>query len=115
MQAAVEARRSALSKIAKPKLEDYLAHSDKRTLNLVASFQRAMVDDLVGRSLAAADACDVATLFVTGGVAANQELITQFRAGPLPTNLEPSEVQRALEAGDLREFARLARAARAAG
>ncbi len=31
--------------------------------------------------------------------AANQELITQFRNGPLPTNLEPSEVQSALEAG----------------
>src|SRR6266550_4621031 len=29
--------------------------------------------------------------------AANQELITQFRNGPLPTNLEPSEVQSALE------------------
>ena len=29
----------------------------------------------------------------------NQELITQLRNGPLPTNLEPSEVQSALEAG----------------
>src|SRR5437879_2715581 len=31
----------------------------------------------------------------------NQELITQFRKGPLPTNLEPSEVQHALEGGSL--------------
>jgi N6-L-threonylcarbamoyladenine synthase len=76
--AAVEARRSALSKIAKPKLEDYLAHSDKQTLDLVASFQRAMVEDLVGKTLAAADSYDVATLFVTGGVAANQELRQTF-------------------------------------
>jgi spermidine synthase len=32
---------------------------------------------------------------------ANKELITQFRKGPLPTNLEPSEVQHALEGGSL--------------
>jgi N6-L-threonylcarbamoyladenine synthase len=78
MHAGVETRRSALSKIAKPKLEDYLAHSDMQTLDLVASFQRAMIEDLVGKTLAAADSYDVATLFVTGGVAANQELRQTF-------------------------------------
>ena len=51
MRAAVEARRQALLKIAKPKLEDYLANCDKLTLDLVASFQRAIVEDLVGKTL----------------------------------------------------------------
>lgn len=74
----VEARRQALLNILKPKLEDYLAHCDRRTLDLVASFQRAIVDDLVGKTLAAARAYDVATLFVTGGVAANHELRQTF-------------------------------------
>ena len=78
MRAAVDARRKALLQIAKPKLEDYLAHCDKLTLALVASFQRAIVDDLVGKTLAAARAHDVATLFVTGGVAANSELRQTF-------------------------------------
>jgi N6-L-threonylcarbamoyladenine synthase len=78
MLAVVEARRKALMNIPKPKLEDYLAHCDKPTLDLVASFQRAIVDDLVGRTLAAARAYDVATLFVTGGVAANQDLRQTF-------------------------------------
>jgi N6-L-threonylcarbamoyladenine synthase len=78
MRATVEARRQALLKIAKPKLEDYLANCDKLTLDLVASFQRAIVEDLVGKTLAAARAHDVATLFVTGGVAANQELRQTF-------------------------------------
>ncbi len=78
MQAAIETRRKALAAIAKPRLEDYLAHCEKKTLDLVASFQRAMVDDLVGKTLAAARACDVATLFVTGGVAANNQLRTTF-------------------------------------
>ncbi len=50
----------------------------KLTLDLVASFQRAIVEDLVGKTLAAARAYDVATLFVTGGVAANSELRQTF-------------------------------------
>src|ERR1039458_2078389 len=78
MRAPVEARRKALLTIAKPKLEDYLANCDKLTLDLVASFQRAIVEDLVGKTLTAARAYDVATLFVTGGVAANQELRQTF-------------------------------------
>jgi N6-L-threonylcarbamoyladenine synthase len=78
MRTAVEARRQALLKIAKPKLEDYLAHCDQHTLDLIASFQRAIVDDLVGKTLTAARAHDVATLFVTGGVAANSALRQTF-------------------------------------
>ena len=78
MHPAVDARRKALAGITKPKIEDYLAHSDKLTLDLVASFQRAMIEDLVGKTLAAAVAYNGATLLVTGGVAANQELRQTF-------------------------------------
>lgn len=74
----IDARRRALSQIAKPKLEDYLANSDKQILDLVASFQRAMVSDLVAKTLAAAREYEVATVFVTGGVAANNELRQTF-------------------------------------
>jgi tetratricopeptide (TPR) repeat protein len=41
------------------------------------------------------------TVLTPGLSEANQELITQLRKGPLPTNLEPSEVQQALEGGAL--------------
>ena len=78
MKNSIEGRRQALANIAKPKLEDYLAACDRQTLDLVASFQRAIVEDLVGKTLAAAAAYDVATLFVTGGVAANSELRKTF-------------------------------------
>jgi N6-L-threonylcarbamoyladenine synthase len=78
MQSSIAERRKALSAIVQPKLEDYLFHCDQPTLDLVASFQRAMVEDLAGKTLAATRAYDVATLFVTGGVAANQELRQQF-------------------------------------
>jgi N6-L-threonylcarbamoyladenine synthase len=78
MQPSVELRRQALARIPKPALDDYIANCDKRTLDLIASFQRAIVEDLVGKTLAAARACNVATLFVTGGVAANNELRRTF-------------------------------------
>ena len=78
MHRTIEIRRQALANISKPKLEDYLANCDKRTLDLVASFQRAIVEDLVGKTLVAAHAYEVATLFVTGGVAANRELRNTF-------------------------------------
>jgi N6-L-threonylcarbamoyladenine synthase len=78
MAASVEARRKALVGTSKPTVEDYLAHCDKLCLDLVASFQRAIVQDLVEKTLAAASAYEVATLFVTGGVAANNELRQTF-------------------------------------
>jgi N6-L-threonylcarbamoyladenine synthase len=78
LRGAIETRRRGLAAILKPELADYLAHCDRQTLDLVASFQRAMVEDLVGKTLAAARASGAATLFVTGGVAANNELRRRF-------------------------------------
>jgi tRNA N6-adenosine threonylcarbamoyltransferase len=78
MTGSIEARRRVLARLAKPKLEDYLANCDQQTLDLVASFQKAMVEDLVDKTLAAAREYDVATLFVTGGVAANNQLRETF-------------------------------------
>ena len=75
---AIEARRQALSEIEKPMLDDYLHLCGRETLDLVASFQRSMVEDLVTKTLAAAREYDVETLFVSGGVAANQELRATF-------------------------------------
>ncbi|MCU1270445.1 MAG: O-sialoglycoprotein endopeptidase [Acidobacteriaceae bacterium] len=78
LAASIAERRKVLSKIAKPKLEDYLACCDQQTLDLIASFQRAIVGDLVAKTLAAAREHEIATLFVTGGVAANNELRQTF-------------------------------------
>ena len=78
LKPAIEARRQALAGIDKPALEDIRGLCDRQTLNLVASFQRSMVNDLVTKTLAAAREYDVRTLFVSGGVAANRELRTTF-------------------------------------
>ena len=78
LQPAIAARRRKLAGITKPTADDYRAACDQGTLDLVASFQRTMVRDLVERTLDAAREYDVATVFVTGGVAANNELRQTF-------------------------------------
>jgi N6-L-threonylcarbamoyladenine synthase len=78
MQAAIEKRRAALATLGRPKADDVLAFCDQETLDLVASFQRAVVEDLVGKTLAATREYDIATLLVSGGVAANSELRSTF-------------------------------------
>jgi N6-L-threonylcarbamoyladenine synthase len=74
----IERRRQGLVGKDKPRFEDCLKLCDRQTLGLVASFQRSMVEDLVAKTLAAAQEYDVQTLFVSGGVAANRELRATF-------------------------------------
>ncbi len=80
MGGTIQRRREAMRSITKPTPQDYLSACDSETLDLVASFQRAVVDDLVSKTLGASVDYGVATLLVTGGVAANSELRTTFEA-----------------------------------
>jgi N6-L-threonylcarbamoyladenine synthase len=79
LQPAIEQRRTVVREIVDPSFDDYLRLCDSQTINLVASFQRAVVADLVTKTLAAASECDVRTLLISGGVAANQELRATFQ------------------------------------
>ena len=78
MRERIEQRRKALEQMQKPKAADVRALCDQQTVDLVASFQRAVVDDLVTKTLAAVAEYQIATLFVSGGVAANSELRQTF-------------------------------------
>jgi N6-L-threonylcarbamoyladenine synthase len=78
LKPAIDARRLALAGIEKPGVGHIRGLCDRQTLDLVASFQRTMVNDLVAKTLTAAREYDVRTLFVSGGVAANQELRARF-------------------------------------
>jgi N6-L-threonylcarbamoyladenine synthase len=51
----------------------------QRTLDLIASFQQAVISDLVERTLAAAAALGVKSIFVAGGVACNSLLRARFQ------------------------------------
>jgi N6-L-threonylcarbamoyladenine synthase len=60
--------------------EEALALCPQPTLDLIASFQHAVVGDLMKKTFAAAEAHGVTRLLVTGGVAANRELRERFTA-----------------------------------
>lgn len=68
--------------------EDTRAHCSQATLDLVASFQSAVVTDLVERTLVAADACRVESVFVSGGVACNSLLRERFAQAARQTGLQ---------------------------
>jgi N6-L-threonylcarbamoyladenine synthase len=59
-------------------IDEALATCDPTTLDLIASFQHAVVGDLLKKTFAAAEALDAERILVTGGVAANRELRERF-------------------------------------
>ena len=79
-----EARREALftgpDAPTCPTVEDALATCDPQTLDLIASFQHAVVGDLLKKTFAAAEALGSRRILVTGRVAANRELRSRFTA-----------------------------------
>lgn len=86
-----EARREALftgpDAPAKPTIQDALAATDPQTLDLIASFQHAVVGDLLRKTFSAQEALGATRIFVTGGVAANRELRSRFTAEAARRNL----------------------------
>jgi N6-L-threonylcarbamoyladenine synthase len=86
MAAEIAERNAFRKQNPKAGLDELLSHSSRRTLDLVASFQRAVVDSLVEHTLAAAERESVNSIFITGGVAANsllRERLTQLRSGSI--------------------------------
>jgi N6-L-threonylcarbamoyladenine synthase len=80
MSESIETRRAALAAITNARPSDALPLCDQPTLDLIASFQRAVVDDLRRKTFRAAEQLGAASLLVSGGVAANRELRVRFTA-----------------------------------
>jgi N6-L-threonylcarbamoyladenine synthase len=80
LRASCETRQRALMAMANPTWRDAQALCDQQTLDLIASFQHAVVGDLLRKTFAAAEAVGAASVLVTGGVAANRELRVRFTA-----------------------------------
>ncbi|MGA8221133.1 MAG: tRNA (adenosine(37)-N6)-threonylcarbamoyltransferase complex transferase subunit TsaD [Candidatus Acidiferrales bacterium] len=95
LQPEIEARQRALAR-GERGAETMRQLSSAATLDLVASFQRAVVDDLVGRTLAAAAQTAVRTVLVSGGVAANSALPAGFEAEARRRGIEVYFPSRAL-------------------
>jgi len=73
-----DARRVWRKAAGRVTIDDLRAHCSQATLDLAASFQQAVVTDLVERTLAAAETARVQTILVSGGVACNSLLRRQF-------------------------------------
>jgi len=82
MKESVEARRAALAgKLElKPGSDEVAMLCDAQTLDLIASFQSAVVGNLLRQTFAAAEAFGAQGVVVSGGVAANRELRRRFQA-----------------------------------
>ena len=78
MQPSIEHRRAKFTGAQNPTAADFLPHVDQLTLDLIASFQHAVIQDLVRKTLRAAEDMEVQSLIVTGGVAANGSLRAEF-------------------------------------
>ena len=66
-----------------PTFDDYLRASPQATIDLVASFQRTVVDELLKRAIASAEEIGARSMIVSGGVACNSGL----RAAAFSRNL----------------------------
>lgn len=78
LKPSIEMRQAALAAVPSPRPSDALALCDRETLDLIASFQHAVVENLKRRTFAAAEHYGAASLLVSGGVAANSELRSSF-------------------------------------
>jgi N6-L-threonylcarbamoyladenine synthase len=78
MAASIADRRAQITASTKP--AEILPLLDAQTLDLIASYQRAVVDDLRRKTFAAAERYGAHALLISGGVAANRELRARFTA-----------------------------------
>ena len=74
MDAEIGARRALLRDLPRPAAEDWLATTPPRTLDLIASFQNAVITELLRRAAAAAEGIEARSLIISGGVACNSGL-----------------------------------------
>jgi len=84
MEAEIAARRALLRSHPQPSTEEWLALTPPRTLGLLASFQRAVITELLTRAAAAAESFGARALIVAGGVACNTGLRAAAKSAHLP-------------------------------
>ena len=84
MTAEISSRRALLRENPSPAAEQWLAATPPRTLDLLASFQHAVIAELLTRAAAAAESVAARSLIVSGGVACNSGLRAAAHAAALP-------------------------------
>ena len=80
----IEARRSLFRVTPHPTDEQWLAVTPRTTLDLLASFQRTVIEELLRRAVVSAEQIGARTLIVSGGVACNSGLRAAAAGARLP-------------------------------
>ncbi len=70
MSAEIEVRR----RLVDPSLDDYLIATPQATLDLIASFQKTVIEELLRRAIASAEDIGAESMIISGGVACNSGL-----------------------------------------
>jgi N6-L-threonylcarbamoyladenine synthase len=84
MQKEIEARRDLLRRRPDPTEEEWIAVTPQATLDLLASFQHAVITELLTRAAASAEGIGARSLLISGGVACNSGLRKAARRAQLP-------------------------------
>ncbi|MGA2133382.1 MAG: tRNA (adenosine(37)-N6)-threonylcarbamoyltransferase complex transferase subunit TsaD [Bryobacteraceae bacterium] len=84
MAAEIAARRGLLRATPQPSVEQWLAVTPPATRDLLASFQRTVIDELLRHAAGAYRNIGARTLIVSGGVACNSGLRAAAAEGPFP-------------------------------
>jgi N6-L-threonylcarbamoyladenine synthase len=79
----IELRRALLRSNARPTTEQWLAATPQPTLDMLASFQGTVIEELLRRARVSAEEIGARTLIVSGGVACNSGLRAAARAARL--------------------------------
>ncbi len=88
MAAEVEQRRELLRAHSRPSVEQWLTVTPQRTLDVLASFQRTVIEELLRRAGSAAEEISARSFIVSGGVACNSGLreAARDRRFPFPVH-----------------------------
>jgi len=84
MEEEIAARRALLRETPAPTVDEWLAVTPQATLDLLASFQHAVVHELITRAAASAESIGARSLIISGGVACNSGLRRRVSEGRLP-------------------------------
>jgi N6-L-threonylcarbamoyladenine synthase len=84
MEAELAVRRALLRQNPTPAVEEWLAVTPRATRDLLASFQHAVIHELLTRAASAAEEMAARALIIAGGVACNSGLRAAARGAKLP-------------------------------
>jgi N6-L-threonylcarbamoyladenine synthase len=70
----IQKRRELLRSIPNPSVEEWRAVTPQPTIDLIASFQRTVISELLQRAIASADQTGAESIIISGGVACNAGL-----------------------------------------